>query len=518
VSDQPFAVGIDLGTTNTVIAYSRDGEIGLVPSAEGHTLHPSVVASLPSGKVVVGLKARLRRIVDPENTVFSAKRLIGQPFSSHSVQNRIKGLPYSVVAGENDECMVITRSGREAVTDISAHVLRHAKEVSEAHLGHAVTHCVVTVPAHFTDGQRAATREAAERAGFTVLRVFNEPTAAALAYGLDRALDQKIVVFDMGGGTFDASILSIRHNVFEVIATGGDPYLGGDDMDELLGQELIRGFVREHNVDGVYDRHAAAKTLIAAEQIKMHLSEVDAKQGTVSEFDYCPGGVPLDLHFDITRLQFEQLISPLIARALFKTEQVLGDANLQPTLIDDVLMVGGATRVPAVHRRVREFFGKPPRTEVNPMHAVAIGAAIQAGSLMRDPADVVDAAPLLMDVTGHGLGLATVRDYTDFLIEKNTAIPVDRTHVFTTGQDGQTSVRIQVCQGDSKTFGENHPLGVLHLDGLTPAPRGQTRIEVSFLLDADGILRVRAKDATSGKSQEASLRVHGANTVRKAGE
>ncbi len=502
------AVGIDLGTTNSVIAFIRKGQVVIIPDEEQHLLHPSVVAFKPSGERLTGLRGRLRRVVDPANTIFSAKRLIGQPFSSRSVQRAISHLPFAVEAGVNQEPVVVTRAGRMPISDISAYVLEHLKQAAEKHLGQPVSHCVVTVPAHFSDGQRSATRQAAERAGFEVLRVLNEPTAAALAYGLGRDLDQRIAVFDMGGGTFDVTVLAIRGNLFEVIATGGDAYLGGDDMDRILADWLADKFLRTHRVDLRTHRHAVAKTIIAAEQIKMQLTERAEVEGSITELDYGDGGVPLDLDFQIKRSDFEALISELVDRALLMAEAVLGEAGLAPQLMDEVLLVGGATRVPLVRRRVAEFFGTQPRADINPMMAVAAGAAVQAETLFAPPDDPSSAA-LLMDVTPHGLGVATAGRYTDTLIDKNSQIPVEMTRTFSTSSDHQTLVDIEVCEGEDKRFDQNQHLGTLRLDGLRPAPRGETRIEVSFLLDADGILQVAARDLHTGQSQQASLRING---------
>jgi len=514
-ADDPdeYAVGIDLGTTNSVVAYVRGGQVQIVPDEDGHHLHPSVVAFKPSGVRICGLKARLRRVIDPANTIFSAKRIIGQPFSSRSVQQAIAQFPFRVEEGANQEPVAVTRAGRIPVIEISSHVLGHLKEAAERHLGRAVSHCVITVPAHFSDGQRAATRQAAERAGFEVLRVLNEPTAAALAYGIGRDLDQRIVVFDMGGGTFDVTVLAIRGNLFEVIATGGDPYLGGDDMDMALADWLAERFLEVHRIDLREHRHAKAKTLIAAEQIKMQLSDRLEVDGSISELDYGEGGVPLDLDFHVTRAELEAMVAPLADRALLLAEAVLAEANLAPQLVDEVLLVGGATRVPLVRDRVAELFGRPPRSDVSPLMAVAAGAAVQAQMLFAPPQDDMSAA-LLMDVTPHGLGVATVGRYTDILIQKNTPIPTEQRRVFSTSTDNQTIVDIQVCEGENKRFDDNHALGTLRLDGLSPAPRGRTRIEVSFLLDADGILQVAARDLGTGKAQQASLRINGVGQNR----
>lgn len=503
-----FAVGIDLGTTNSVVAYLEGEDIKFVPDREGHVLHPSVVAFKPTGDPLVGLKAKLRRLVDPENTIFSAKRLIGQPFSSPRVQGALSRLPYNVVGGANDEPCVVTRAGQMPVIEISRMVLAHLKHVAEVHLGQPVTHAVITVPANFNDGQRQATRNAAERAGFEVLRVLNEPTAAALAHGLGRGLEQRIAVFDMGGGTFDVTVLGIRDNLFEVIATGGDPYLGGDDMDTAVANLLVQQFHAAHGVDLRQHRHAMAKATIVAEQIKMQLSAKDAVDGSISELHYGEGGVPLTLDFDIRRPQLEAAVLPTIDRAMECVENVLAEAQMTPEMVDDVILVGGATRVPLVTRRVTERFGRPAREDVNAMMAVAAGAAIQADLLLNPPAQT-SSAPLLMDVTAHGLGVGTAGGFTDLLIERNTPIPVERSRTFATSSDYQTQVEIKVCEGEGKRFDGNHFLGVLNLDGIKPAPRGTTRIEVTFLLDADGILQVQARDAVTGREERASLRVQG---------
>lgn len=503
-----FAVGIDLGTTNSVVAYIEGADIKFVPDEEGRTLHPSVVAFRSNGERLVGLKARLRRLVDPENTIFSAKRLIGQPYDSPRLQAAIHHLPYKVVPGYNLEPVIDVRGQEIPVIEISRYVLEHLKATAEVHLKREVTHCVITVPANFNDGQRNATRAAAERAGFQVLRVLNEPTAAALAHGLGRGMDCRVVVFDMGGGTFDVTVLGIRDNLFEVVATGGDPYLGGDDMDQAVSTLLADGFHKAHGVDLTENRQAFAKAMIAAEQIKMQLSQKDVVEGSISELHYGPGGVPLTLDFHITRAMLESAIRPTINRAMQCVESVLADARLTPEMLDGILLVGGATRVPLVHQLVVKRFGREPAEDVSPMMAVAAGAAIQADLLLNPPADAAT-APLLMDVTAHGLGVGTAGGYIDQLIERNTPIPVERSRVFSTSSDYQTDVDIKVCEGEDKRFEGNHYLGMLRLDGLKPAPRGATRIEVTFMLDADGILRVAARDAVTGKSENATLRVQG---------
>ncbi|MFH0900743.1 MAG: Hsp70 family protein [Pseudomonadota bacterium] len=504
------AIGIDLGTTNTVAAVVRDGRLYTITDNEGRWLQPSVVSFKPSGERVAGLPARLRRVVDPANTIASVKRVIGLPFRSAAVQNALGHFPFRVEEGENEQSVVTTRAGRYTVPQISSLVLTHMKELAERQLGMAITECVVTVPANFSDGQREATREAAELAGLRPLRILNEPTAAALAYGTGRQIHQRIAIFDLGGGTFDVTLLAVRDNLYEVLATGGDPFLGGDDIDHSLADKLARTFLEQHRVDLRAHVDLYARLLIASEQIKARLSTENEVNGTIKELAYGPGGVPLELDFAVTREELEWLITPLIERAIVKCEEVLAEAGVATEHVDEVILVGGSTRIPLVRQRVTEHFGRQPRSDLNPMAVVATGAALQAAVLSST--DAVESAPLLMDVTPHALGVAIAGGYTDVLVDKNSTIPTERTRVFTTAHDKQTEVVIRVCQGDQKRFTDNAQLGEVKLNDLRPAPRGSLRIEVSFLIDADGILQVSARDLETNRAEHATLRVLGVST------
>jgi molecular chaperone DnaK len=502
-------VGIDLGTTNSVVACIQNGEVVVIANEQGHRLHPSVVAFKPNGERVVGLAARLRRIIDPINTIFSAKRIIGQSFRAPAVQEALRHLPYRVEEGQNQESIVVTRAGRFTVPQISSIVLARLKEVAEKHLGQPIKYCVVTVPANFSDGQREATRQAAELAGMEVLRILNEPTAAALAYGQNRKLHQRIAIFDLGGGTFDLTLLAVREDLYEVIATGGDAFLGGDDMDRALANDLAMRCLEQHRVDPRTDAEAMAKLLIASEQIKMKLSKEQVVEGTLNELAYGEGGVALSLKFNVTRQQFESLIAPLVDRAIVKAEEVLAEAGVSADRVDEVLLVGGATRVPLVRERVAQQFGAASKAQINPMEVVAAGAALHGHALFTPAGESQTSVGLLMDVTSHALGIATAGGYAEFIIDKNTPIPAEGTRVFTTANDQQTEVEIRVCQGQERRFDSNVPVGELRLDGLRPARRGDIRVEVSFLIDANGILQVAAKDLETGRDERATLSLIG---------
>lgn len=516
-----MALGIDLGTTNSVVAVARGGGIEVVPTPKGQRLHPSVVAFKPSGEVAVGLSARLRRVIDPRNTIFSVKRLMGRPFGDRALARAIEHLPYRVVEGPDMEPLVVTRGGQKSPVEISSMVLAHLRQLAEEHVGHAIGECVVTVPANFNDGQREATRRAAAAAGFEVLRVLNEPTAAALAHGMGRKLDQRVAVFDMGGGTFDLTVLAVRGEVFEVLATGGDPFLGGDDMDHVLAEMLAQQFLEQHRIDLRAWPDAYALLLIAAEQIKAKLSSEDEASGTLNELAHGPGGAPLSLDFCVTRAELEARIDPLVERAMELCEMVLAEAGVSAHNVDEVVLVGGTTRVPLVRRRVADAFGRTPRADLDPMEVVARGAALQAAALLGQDlaspqpgaeAGAVElelAVPLLVDVTPHALGLATAGGYTDILIDKNEKIPAERTRLFTTARDDQRDVVLRVCQGGERAFEDNTLLGELRLSDLPAGRRGEVKIEVTFLVDADGILQVSARDPATGRAERATLRVHG---------
>ncbi len=509
-------VGIDLGTTNSVVAAVVDGKVRVITDAKKHHLHPSVVAFKPNGKRDVGVTARMRRVIDPRNTIFSAKRIIGQSFRSPGVQSALRHLPYEVFEGANQEPMVRTRAGQFSVVNISTMVLEYLKQLATKQLGKPVTHCVITVPANFSEGQREATRRAASAAGMQVLRILNEPTAAALAYGQKRQLHQRIAVFDFGGGTFDMTVLAVREDIYEVVATGGDPFLGGDDMDHAIAQHLGRQFLEEHRVDLGEDPSARACLLIAAEQIKMKLSKDQSVGGTLNELAYGEGGKPLALKFHVDRNMFNMLVEPIVERSLDLVRYVLEDAEIRPEHIDEVILVGGATRVPLVRDRVAQFFGARPRGDINPMEVVAAGAALQAHALFAPPDEATASVGLLMDVTSHSLGIATAGGYVETLIAKNTTIPAEKTRLFTPARDFQEAVKLRVCQGEEKQFAENTQVGELVLDGLPRVRRGDMKLEVSFLIDADGLLQVSAKDTASGQTARATLRVVGVSESEAA--
>jgi molecular chaperone DnaK len=502
-------IGIDLGTTNTVVASVIGDKIEIIPDQEGRRLHPSVVAFPPTGGLLVGEMAKQRRVIDPGNTIYSAKRIIGQPFGSPGVQEVIKHLPYKVEEGENQEPIIVTRAGRSSVPEIAAHVLGYVRGLAQEYLGRRVSQCVVTVPANFSDAQREATRHAAWHAGLGVLRILNEPTAAALAYGQGRELHSRIAVFDLGGGTFDLTLLAVRDDMFEVVSTGGDAFLGGDDIDRALAWRFSHEFLKLHRLDLTQDWESMGKLLLAAEEVKTQLSKQDVVEHSIPELAHGVGGAPLALNVRVTRAEFDELIDPIVTRALIRSHQVLAEAEVRPGDVDEVVLAGGTTRVPYVRQKIEELFGRKPLAGINPMGVVAAGAALHAENLIA-PADAPAAATgLLMDVTSHALGIATTGGFTEHLIDKNTPIPTERSKVFTTARDGQWMVRIRVCQGQDRRFDRNVPVGELRLDHIRPARRGDARIEVAFLVDANGILSVTARDLETGRDAHAVLSLFG---------
>lgn len=505
-SPEGAAIGIDLGTTNSVVCCVIDGDVVVLNDDQGHALQPSVVAWLPNGQQRVGLAARLRRVIDPANTVYSAKRIIGRSFRSPATQEAIAQLPYEVIEGPNEQPIISTRGGQLPVPEVSSLVLQRLKAIAEAQLGQQVTSCVVTVPANFSNGQRMATRRAAELAGMEVLRILNEPTAAAVAYGRDREVHRRIAVFDLGGGTFDVTLLAVRESLYEVLSTGGDPFLGGDDFDNKVRDWLAYEFLKTHRLDPKSDPIALARLTVAAEQIKMQLSSEAVVEGSLSEVMLGPGGDPLGMDFRITRDLFDDMIGELVERTLETAANVLQEAQVTPDRVDEVILVGGSTRVPMVADRVAQYFGREPRVDINPMHVVAIGAAHQAHSLMfPDQALSSGSAPTLLDVTPHSLGLATAGGYAEHLIPKNTTVPAEGRKVFSTVRDNQSRAVIKVCQGESRRFAENAELGTLTLDQLPERPRGDVQVEVAFLIDADGVVQVEARDIKYGAQARATL-------------
>ncbi|MGH1343668.1 MAG: Hsp70 family protein [Nannocystales bacterium] len=510
-------VGIDLGTTNSVVATVLDNSVEVIRDRNGTGLVPSAVAFVPNGETLVGRRARERALLDPQNTISSAKRIIGRPCSSPETQHIIGQLPYMVSPGQNDEAIIHTRAGEVSVIEISTRILAHLRAGAEQRIGQPVTGCVVTVPANFSDGQREATRRAAVGAGMSVLRILNEPTAAAVALALGGEGYRRIGVFDLGGGTFDFTVLAVHNGLFEVLATGGEPYLGGDDFDALLADRFADGFLRQYRLDLNADPNARARLLAAAQKAKVSLSEQGMLDGVIQDIAYGVDGRELSLHYSISRADFEALIAQQIDRAMETTKQVLAEAGLRPRDINEVALVGGSTQIPLVRRRVTRLFGREPNTTANPLETVAVGAALHAHALWTaSQAPPTSAAPpdepgvgLLMDVTSHALGVATVGDNVQILIGKNTTIPCEGNHIFSTVRDNQQQVTIRICQGVAQRFSESVLLGELHLTHLHPAPRGETQVAVEFIVDANGILQVSARDLATGQQTGAVLSVRG---------
>jgi len=495
-------IGIDLGTTNSVVAVMEGGEPVVIPTAEGSRLCPSVVAFTKSGEEVVGQTARRQAIVNPDNTIFSVKRLMGRRYDDPEVVKARKVLPYKIVQGPAGDARVyIPQTGREYTPqEISARILRKLKQDAEAYLGEPVTQAVITVPAYFNDSQRQATKDAGQIAGLEVLRIINEPTAASLAYGLDKKEAETILVFDLGGGTFDVSILEVGDGVIEVRATSGDTFLGGDDWDQRIVDYIADEFRKEYGIDLRQDRQALQRLKEAAEKAKIELSTVLETEINLP-FITADASGPKHLQMRLTRAKLEQLTEDLVQRCRGPFEQALRDAKLKPSDLDEVVLVGGATRMPMIQRLVRELTGgKEPHKGVNPDEVVAVGAAIQAGVLAGEVKDV-----LLLDVTPLTLGVETLGGVMTPLIERNTTIPVRKSQIFSTAEDGQTAVTIHVLQGERPMAADNISLGMFNLEGIPPAPRGIPQIEVTFDIDANGILNVSAKDRATGKEQKITI-------------
>jgi molecular chaperone DnaK len=493
-------VGIDLGTTNSVIAVMEGGEPTVIPTAEGSRLCPSVVAVNPkTGERMVGQVARRQAITNPENTIFSIKRLMGRKFSDAEVQKAIKVLPYKIVEKDNGDAWVVMGGREYSPAEISAMILAKLKADAEAYLGEKVTQAVITVPAYFNDSQRQATKDAGRIAGLEVLRIINEPTASSLAYGLDKKKDEKIAVYDLGGGTFDISILDIGEGVFEVRSTNGDTFLGGDDFDQVIMDWIADEFRKEQGIDLRQDRMALQRLKEAAEKAKIELSTTQQTDINLP-FITADASGPKHLNTTLARSKMEQLVGALVERSTGPVRQALADAGLSVSDIDEVVLVGGQTRTPLVQRTVEQMFGKAPHKGVNPDEVVAVGAAIQAGVLGGQVDDV-----LLLDVTPLTLGIETLGGVATPLIERNTTIPTRKSQVFSTAADGQTQVQIIVVQGERPMAADNKQLGTFVLDGIPPAPRGVPQIEVTFDIDADGILHVSAKDRATGREQKITI-------------
>ncbi len=492
-------IGIDLGTTNSVVAVMEGGEPVVIPSAEGERIVPSMVAINKNGERLVGRPARNQAIINAENTIFSIKRFMGRKFDDPEVQRTIPKVPYQVTKAPNGDVRVMMGGREYSPPEISAMILAKLKADAEAYLGEPVTQAVITVPAYFNDAQRNATKDAGRIAGLEVLRIINEPTASSLAYGLDKKANELIAVYDLGGGTFDISILDVGEGVFEVRATSGDTHLGGDDFDQRLIDYIADEFQKEHGIDLRQDRQALQRLKEAAEKAKIELSSVLQTEINLPYITADASG-PKHLVMPITRAKLEQLTADLVERTMEPVRQALKDAGLKPEDIHEVILVGGMTRMPAVREAVRNFFGKEPHKGVNPDEVVAIGAAIQAGVLGGEVKDVV-----LLDVTPLTLSIETLGGVATPLIERNTTIPVKRSQIFSTATDNQTQVEIHVVQGERPMAADNKSLGRFILDGIPPAPRGVPQIEVTFDIDANGILKVTAQDKATGRSQHITI-------------
>ena len=495
-------IGIDLGTTNSAVAVIEGGEPTIIPTAEGGRLCPSVVGFSKNGEQLIGQVAKRQSVINSENTIYSIKRLMGRRIDDPEVERAKKILPYKVVGGpEGDARVHIPQTGRTYTPqEISAMILRKLKQDAEAYLGETVTQAVITVPAYFSDSQRQATKDAGEIAGLDVLRIVNEPTAASLAYGLDKSELETIMVFDLGGGTFDVSILEVGEGVVEVKSTSGDTFLGGDDWDRRIVDYVVGEFQKDQGIDLSRDRQALQRLQEAAEKAKIELSSINETEINLP-FITADASGPKHLQIRVTRARLEQLTEDLVERCREPLEQALADAHLSAEQLDQVVLVGGATRMPMIQKLVRELTGgKEPNRSVNPDEVVAVGAAVQAGVLAGEVKDV-----LLLDVTPLTLGIETLGGVMTPLIERNTTIPVRKSEVFTTAEDGQSAVTVHVLQGERPMAADNMSLGQFNLEGIPPAPRGVPQVEVTFDIDANGILNVSAKDKATGKEQAIAI-------------
>ena len=492
-------IGIDLGTTNSCVSIMSGGDPVVIANSEGSRTTPSVVAITDKGERLVGQIAKRQAITNPEHTIFSIKRLIGRKFSSRQVEEATKRLPYKMTEASNGDVQVLLRGKQYSAAEISAMILQKMKQTAEDFLGEKVSEAVITVPAYFDDSQRQGTKDAGQIAGLNVLRIINEPTAASLAYGLERKKDERIAVYDLGGGTFDISILEIGEGVFEVKSTNGDTYLGGDDFDIRIMDWLVEEFKRDQGIDLRNDRMALQRLKEAAERAKVELSSSQESEINLP-FITADSAGPKHLVLKLTRAKLEQLVDDLVQKTIEPCKKALNDAGVTARDIKEVVLVGGMTRMPKVIQTVRDFFGKEPHKGVNPDEVVAIGAGIQAGVLKGEVKDV-----LLLDVTPLTLGIETLGGVFTHLIDRNTTIPTKKSQIFSTAADNQSAVTIRVCQGEREMANDNKLLGQFDLVGIPPAPRGLPQIEVTFDIDANGIVHVSAKDLGTHKEQSIKI-------------